>query len=492
MQHSASMQSGYTGPSLLLIDGEWVPAVSGKTFATMNPTNASVLAQVAHGAADDIDRAVAAARSAFEGTWRISKPFDRQHLLLRLADLVDENFDELALLDTRNMGAPIATMSAKRKRAVALLRYYAGLATALHGRTIDNSQPGDISSLTLKEPVGVVGAIIPWNGPLGMAIWKIAPALAAGCTVVLKPAEQAPLSPLRFGQLCLEAGIPPGVVNIVPGFGDAGAALAAHPGVDKVSFTGSTEVGRKIIEASAGNIKRVSLELGGKSPNIVFADANLDNAVQGAAMAVFANSGQICSAGTRLFIQREIHDEFVDRLSVFARGLRVGDPAQAETQLGPLVSLAQMERVENYLQKGVAEGARLAAGGGRGGKGAYKDGYFVEPTVFSEVTDDMAIATDEIFGPVVAAMPFDTVDEVVARGNATRYGLGAGIWTQDIDIAHRVSRSLRTGTVWVNCYQAMDAAVPFGGYKMSGYGRESGVEHLDEFLQTKSIWTKHA
>lgn len=492
MNDSGSIPAAYAGPSQLLIGGEWVPALSGKTFATMNPTNATVLAQVAHGAAADIDRAVQAARTAFEGHWRAFKPVERQRLLLRLADLVEKNFDELALLDTRNMGSPIATMAAKRQRAVALLRYYAGLATALHGRTIDNSQPGDISSRTVKEPVGVVGAIIPWNGPLGMAIWKIAPAVATGCTVVLKPAEQAPLSPLRFGELCLEAGIPPGVVNIVTGFGEAGAALAAHADVDKVSFTGSTEVGRKIIEASAGNIKRVSLELGGKSPNIVFADADMDGAVQGAAMAIFANSGQICSAGSRLYVQRQIHDEFVQRLADFARGLRVGDPASAETQLGPLVSHAQLERVETYLQKGVAEGAALAAGGKRCGKGAYKDGYFVEPTVFSNVTDDMVIANEEIFGPVVAAMPFDTVDEVIARGNATRYGLGAGVWTRDIDVAHHVSRGLRTGTVWINCYQAMDPAVPFGGYKMSGYGRESGVEHLDEFLQTKAVWTKHA
>lgn len=475
----------------LLINGKWVPALSGKVFTTLNPTNGAGLAEVSDGGPEDINVAVAAARRAFEsGLWRSMKPFDRQQCLLRLADLVDANFGELALLDTLDMGAPVASIAGKRRRAVALLRYYAGLATALHGQTIDNSQPGNIFSHTIKEPVGVVGAINAWNGPLGMAIWKTAPALAAGCTIVLKPAEQAPLSPLRFGELCLEAGIPPGVVNVVPGGAAAGAALAAHPDVDKVAFTGSTEVGRKIIRASAGNVKRVSLELGGKSPNIVFADADMDLAVPGAAMAVFANSGQICSAGSRLFVHRSVHDEFVARLSAFSESLRVGDPTLEDTQLGPLVSQAQLDRVETYLKLGADQGAKLVAGGHRLKSGDLGDGYFVKPTVFAGVLDEMAIATDEIFGPVISVLPFDTVEEVIVRGNATPYGLGSGVWTRDLNNAYKVSRGLRAGSVWINCYQTMDAAVPFGGYKTSGYGRESGVEHMEEFLHTKAVWTR--
>lgn len=479
-------------PKLLLIDGKHVPAVSGRTFKTINPATGKVLAEVAEAAEADIDMAVAAARRAFDGPWSKFKPFDRQAVLLKLADLVDTHFDELAILDTLDMGSPIASTQGRRRRGVALLRYYAGLATSTHGHTIENSQAGEIFSYTLKEPVGVVAAINPWNGPLGLAIWKIAPALAAGCTVVLKPAEQAPLSPLRLGELCLEAGIPPGVVNVVAGFGAAGAALAAHPGVDKIAFTGSTEVGQHIIRASAGNLKRVSVELGGKSPNIVFADADLDAAVPGAAMAVFANSGQICSAGTRLFVERKIHDEFVERLATFARGLKVGDPLDPKIQLGPLVSDVQLERVTSYLQSGKSQGARAVAGGNRITDAGLAEGYFVAPTVFADVEDNMAIAREEIFGPVISAMPFDSVEEVIRRGNDTVYGLGSGVWTRDINNAQRVSKGLRAGSVWVNCYQAMDPAVPFGGYKMSGYGRESGVEHMEEFLQTKAVWIKSA
>lgn len=477
-------------PKLLLIDGKHVPALSGRTFQTINPSTGKVLAEVAEAGEADIDLAVAAARRAFEGPWRQFKPFDRQAVLLKLADLVDANFDELALLDTLDMGGPVASTAGKRRRAVALLRYYAGLATATHGQTIENSQAGEIFSYTLKEPVGVVAAINPWNGPLGMAIWKIAPALAAGCTVVLKPAEQAPLSPLRLAELCLEAGIPPGVVNVLAGFGAAGAALASHPGVDKVAFTGSTEVGQQIIRASAGNVKRVSLELGGKSPNIVFADADLDAAVPGAAMAVFANSGQICSAGTRLFVEESIYEEFVERVSDFARALRVGDPQDPQTQLGPLVSAKQLERVTGYMDKGVAEGARAAAGGARITQGALADGYFVQPTVFADVKDEMVVAREEIFGPVISALPFKDINGVIARANASEFGLGSGLWTRDVNNVQRVSKGLRAGSVWVNCYQAMDPAVPFGGYKMSGYGRESGAEHMEEFLQTKSVWIK--
>jgi aldehyde dehydrogenase (NAD+) len=478
-------------PKLMLIDGKFVPAINGRTFDSVNPATGRAFAQVADGGVEDVELAVTAARRAFEGPWSRFKPFERQAILLRLADLVEAHFEQLALLDTLDMGGPITATRARKQRAIALLRYYAGFATAIHGDTITNSQAGDVLSYTLKEPVGVVAAINPWNGPFGMAVWKIAPALAAGCAVILKPAEQAPLSPLRLGELCLEAGVPPGVINIVQGPGSiVGAALAAHPGIDKIAFTGSTATGQAIMRAAASNMKRVSLELGGKSPNIVFNDADLDIAVPGAAMAVFANSGQMCSAGTRLFVQRRIYPEFVERLAAFAGQLRVGDPLDPRTQLGPLVSQAQLERVTGYLESGKSQGARAASGGGRMTGYGCEQGYFVEPTVFTNVTDDMKIAREEIFGPVICVLPFDTLDEAIARGNDTNYGLGGGVWTQNIDNAHRVSKGLRTGSVWVNCYQLMDPAVPFGGYKTSGIGRESGREHMEEFLETKAVWIR--
>ncbi len=342
----------------LFIDGRARPALSGKSFDSINPSTGEVLAKVAQAGAEDIDLAVAAARRAFEGEWSRFKPFDRQQVMLRLAELVDQHYDELALIDTLDMGGPISRTLLGRRRAIGLLRYYAGLATTIQGDTIPNSAAGDIFCYTLKEPVGVVGAINPWNGPIGLAIWKLCPVLASGCTVVLKPAEQAPLSPLRLAELCMEAGIPAGVVNVVAGFGDAGAALAAHPGVDKIAFTGSTEVGQKIVRAAAGNMKRMSMELGGKSPDIVFADADLEAAIPGAAMGVFQNSGQICSAGTRLFVQRPIYEEFVQRVAAYAKTLRVGDPLNRETQLGPVVSAEQLDRVTGYLALGKEQGAR--------------------------------------------------------------------------------------------------------------------------------------
>jgi aldehyde dehydrogenase (NAD+) len=477
----------------MLISGQWVEAASGKTFESRDPATGELLARVAEGDAADIDRAVAAARRAFDGPWRKVKPYERQQMLLKLADLVERHFEELSLLDTLDMGAPISRTLGNRRRVLGMLRYYAGMATALHGETIENSLPGEIFSYTLKEPVGVVGAIIPWNGPLGASIWKIGPALATGCTIVLKPAEEAPLTALRLGELILEAGIPECVVNIVPGYGDtAGAALAAHHGVDKVAFTGSHLTGQKIIQASAGNLKRVSLELGGKSPDIVFADADLDIAVAGAGMAVFANSGQICSAGTRLFVERQVYDEFTGRVAEFGKGLQVGNGTDPKTQIGPLVSEQQLDRVTGYLSLGKEEGARPLSGGDRLMEGPLAKGYFVPPTVFADVRDDMRIAQEEIFGPVLSAIPFNDVDEVVQRANATPFGLGSGVWTRDVNKAHRLAKGIRAGSVWVNCYQAMDPAMPFGGYKMSGYGRESGLQHLEEYLNVKAVWIKTA
>jgi aldehyde dehydrogenase (NAD+) len=475
----------------MLIDRKWVASASGKTFDSINPATGEVLATVAEGDAEDINRAVAAARRAFEGPWSQFKPYKRQMILLKLANLVEQHLDELSLLDTLDMDAPISRTMGNRQRALGMLRYYAGMATMIHGETIENSLPGKIFSYTLKEPVGVVGAIIPWNSPLTATIWKVGPVLATGCTVVLKPAEEAPLTSLRFGELLLEAGIPEGVVNIVPGYGEtAGAALAAHSDIDKIAFTGSHLTGQKIIQASAGNLKRVSLELGGKSPDVVFADADLEAAVPGASMPVFTNSGQICSAGTRLFVERRIYDEFVGRAADFAKRLKVGNGLNPEIQIGPLVSEQQLERVTGYLASGKSEGARPVVGGERLTEGELGKGYFVPPTIFADVRDDMRIAQEEIFGPVISTLPFTDIDEIARRANATNFGLGSGVWTRDVNKAHRLAKAIRAGSVWVNCYQAMDPAVPFGGYKMSGYGRESGLQQFDEYLNVKAVWIK--
>ncbi|MER8960152.1 aldehyde dehydrogenase family protein [Mesorhizobium sp. M0701] len=475
----------------MFIGGGWVDARSGRTTESRNPATGAVIATVPRADRQDIDLAVTAARKAFEGPWSRFKPYERQVLLLRIADLFEKHWEEISRSDTTDMGMPIIRTRANRNRVIGMLRYYAGMATALHGETIDNSLPGEIVSFTHKEPVGVVGAIIPWNAPTAASIWKIGPALATGCTIVLKPSEEAPLTPLLIADIMNEAGVPEGVVNIVTGTGtEAGAALAEHMGVDKIVFTGSTATGQSIVRASAGNLKRVSLELGGKSPVIVCADADLDKAVPVAAMSVFANSGQICIAGSRLFVERAVHDEFVERLAAYAKGLRVGDGIDPATEIGPLVSEKQLQRVTGYLEAGTAEGAKLVTGGTRLVEGALAAGNFVAPTVFAGVSDDMKIAREEIFGPVISALPFDTLDEAVERANNTPYGLAAGVFTQNLATAHQLSRKIRAGSVWVNTYHAIDPAVPFGGYKMSGYGREGGAEHLAEYLNTKGVFIK--
>lgn len=475
----------------MFIGGGWVDARSGRTTESRNPATGAVIATVPRADRQDIDSAVTAARKAFEGPWSRFKPYERQVLLLRIADLFEKHWEEISRSDTTDMGMPIIRTRANRNRVIGMLRYYAGMATALHGETIDNSLPGEIVSFTRKEPVGVVGAIIPWNAPTAASIWKIGPALATGCTIVLKPSEEAPLTPLLIADIMNEAGVPAGVVNIVTGTGtEAGAALAEHMGIDKIVFTGSTATGQSIVRASAGNLKRVSLELGGKSPVIVCADADLDKAVPVAAMSVFANSGQICIAGSRLFVERAVHDEFVERLAAYAKGLRVGDGIDPATEIGPLVSEKQLQRVTGYLEAGTAEGAKLVTGGTRLVEGALAAGNFVTPTVFAGVSDNMKIAREEIFGPVISALPFDTLDEAVERANNTPYGLAAGVFTQNLATAHQLSRKIRAGSVWVNTYHAIDPAVPFGGYKMSGYGREGGAEHLAEYLNTKGVFIK--
>src|SRR5882757_5728280 len=475
----------------LLIGGAWQPAALGKVVSSIDPATGQPIAETADGAPEDVERAVRAAQTAFNGPWRRCTPAERMKLILRFADLVERHADELSLIDTLDMGAPLARASAGIAAGVARLRWNAAQAVSIRGDTPQNSLPGEFLTYTIKEPIGVVAAIIPWNSPVASALWKLGPVLASGCTVVLKPAEEAPLAALRLGELALEAGVPEGVINIVTGAGEiVGAALTAHPGVDKVAFTGSFETAQAVIRASAGNMKRLSLELGGKSPNIVFADADLEAAAQGAANAIFLNSGQICSAGSRLFAERPVYDELVARVADLSRAMVVGSGLDPATQIGPLVSHAQLDRVVGYLEAGQRQGARAVSGGHRLTDAEHMGGYFVPPTVFRDVTDDMVIAREEIFGPVLSALPFETLEEVADRANAIPGGLASGVWTRDGARAHRLARMLRAGTVWINCYQVMDPAMPFGGYGTSGYGREGGTEHLEEYLQVKSVYAK--
>jgi aldehyde dehydrogenase (NAD+) len=475
-------------PKRLFINNEWVSARSGETFDCINPSTGQVIAQVARGGEADIDDAVAAARAAFTGEWSAWKPFDRQALMLAVAAAIDARFEDLARLETMDMGAPLTRTMTFRRWIQQAFRYYASQAVSIKGDVFGNSAVGDFLSYSLKVPLGVVGAIIPWNGPLITQLWSICPTLATGCTLVLKPAEEAPLSALMLAEIMAEAGVPKGVINVVPGPGPtAGAALAKHPGVDKITFTGSTITGKKIIEASASNVKRVSVELGGKSPDIVFADADLELAARGAAMGCFNNTGQVCYAGTRLFVERSIYDDFVAKVAEVGNSLKVGDSLDPASQLGPLASQMQLDKVTGYFDIARGEGAEIVSGGTRLG-GDLAGGYFVPPTVLKNVTNEMRVAREEIFGPVLVAIPFDSEEEVIALANDTSYGLGSGVWTQNLGRAHRVARALNSGMTWTNCYAVTDPGVTLTGAKQSGYGVKGGPWHLDEYLLTKSIW----
>jgi len=476
-------------PKKLFIGGRWVESAGGKTFATHDPATGDVLATVAEANAEDVDRAVAAARKSFDrGTWRELPPAERAKVLWKIGDMIEERATELAQLETLDNGMPINdALLFHAPLAAATFRYYAGWVTKLDGATQQVSFPGQYLSYTLREPVGVVGQIIPWNFPLLMAAWKLAPALACGNSVVLKPSEETPLSALRLAELMQEADIPDGVVNVIPGYGEvAGARLAAHPDVDKIAFTGSTDVGKLIAKASAdSNLKRVSLELGGKSPNIVFADADITRAASGAFLGIFFNQGQVCSAGSRLFVQEKVYDQTLDELLKTVADTRIGPGMDPVNQMGPLVSRTQMERVLGYIRTGTQEGARLMVGGDR--PEGLDRGYFVKPTVFADVDGKMRIAREEIFGPVVAAIPFSDEDDLVAKANSTIYGLVAGVWTRDVARAHRVAHALKAGTVYVNCYHVVDAVTPWGGYKQSGWGRELGPYALDLYTEIKNV-----
>ncbi|OLB20056.1 MAG: betaine-aldehyde dehydrogenase [Acidobacteriales bacterium 13_2_20CM_55_8] len=471
----------------LLINGQWTDGA--KKFDTINPATGEVLTQVVEASPEAVDRAVSAARKAFEdrsGPWRKMSASERGRLIWRLADLVEQHIDELAELETLDNGKPIfESLYVDMPMVIDVLRYYAGLATKIHGETVNTSEIA--FTYTLREPIGVVGLIIPWNFPLLLASWKLGPALACGNTIVLKPAEQTPLTALRFGELAIEAGVPPGVLNILTGGPETGKAIVRHPGIDKIAFTGSTAVGKEIMRSSADTLKRVTLELGGKSPNIVFADSDIDSAVKGAINGIFYGKGEVCNAGSRLFVENKVQDEFLEKLVARAKKLQPADPLDPKTRLGAIVSQEQMQTVLSYVEAGKKEGAKLIAGGNRvsvdGGKG-----FFLEPTIFGDVTNDMKIAQEEIFGPVLATLSFDDIDQVIDLANRNQYGLAAAVWTRDIKKAHSVSRQLKAGTVWINTYGLMDAALPFGGYKSSGFGRELGMHAIEHYTELKTVW----
>jgi acyl-CoA reductase-like NAD-dependent aldehyde dehydrogenase len=476
-------------PLQLFIDGKFVDSASGKTFATEDPATGGKIADVAEGDAEDVDRAVKAARAALEGPWSKLRPTDRGRLLEKLAILIEDHADELAQLESLDSGKPVSHI---RAADIVLiyenLRYYAGWPTKIEGEVLATGVV-DAHVYTRKEPVGVVGAIVPWNFPLCQAVFKIAPALAAGCTVVLKPAEQTPLTAIRLAELTIEAGFPDGVVNVIPGFGEtAGQALVDHRGVDKIAFTGSMEVGKHIARSASSSLKRVSLELGGKNPNIIFPDADLETAAQAAAAAIFFYTGQLCSAGSRLMVHKDVYDEVIATVVAAAGQQKMGPGLMADTTLGPLVSNEQLERVTGYIERGRSEGANIAVGGSRA-NGEHANGYFIEPTVVVDAPDALTLVREEIFGPVLVAQPFDSIEDLAQRANDTDFGLSAGVWTSNVKTAHKMANLLRAGTVWVNCYNYFDAAAPWGGFKLSGYDRDCGREGLEKYLETKTVWT---
>ena len=467
----------------MLIGGKWQESRGGKRFSTINPANESVIAEVPEANEADVDAAVKAARSAFEsGPWHRMDARDRGRLMNKLADLMEKNLDELAALETLDNGKPIRdAKAADLPLSIDCLRYYAGWADKLTGDTIPIR--GNYFCYTRREPVGVAGQIIPWNFPILMTAWKWGPALAAGCTIVMKPAEQTPLTCLRLAELAQEAGIPDGVINVVTGYGQTGATIVKHPGVDKIAFTGHYETAQKIMVDAAGTLKRLTFELGGKSPNVVFADADIDAAVAGAEFGLFFNQGQCCCAGSRLFVEKPIYDQFVEKVVERAKTRRLGDPFDSNTTQGPQVDSDQFQKIMSYIDKGKTEGAQCLTGGSRFGN----KGFFIEPTVFGNVTDNMAIARDEIFGPVLSILPFKDADDIIDRANSTYYGLAAAVWTRDVAKAHQFAARVRAGTVWVNCYDVFDAAAPFGGFKMSGMGRECGEIALSNYTELKTV-----